>query len=435
MLLVLTCPDRASASEPSASNSPERRLVVLNVPGGGTDRLVEQLRTLEATELKRQNWFVEQLRRHDLEPRGIMSNREGLRTFMKRSEVDFLLYLRPAEKGYTAKLLSAPGADETASLEVDRGEGGLTDTQAEHILDEIEPTIAPPDDGRKEAASEPSESAEPEAATTARDSEEAEQRPDGKSPAAGTTGGETSTPSPVRLWTSLRGRLFHRSFSATGGNNAVLRYNSGSYPGFEVDLAAFPFGAIDEQFAPFGLFVGYNHGFESLTVENDDGNRRDVALTHLEIEGGLMARAGGTLDTSPSDTRSRFRLEATTRHARFTVDSNETLPSISTTAIALGGLLTEPILVDNLAAQAHLELIPIVFFGQGGPLFGESSYTNGFSTRLGLAYALPHDLRALAGYRFRLYHSRFSGPGASAFSNSEVFELVQGIDLGIQYAY
>jgi hypothetical protein len=411
-------PFPAQASERQSDDVEQRRVVVLNVPGGGTERLIDHLEQLDRTQIKRQEWFISELRRHGLSPKGIMSEREKLKLLMRRSSVDFLLFLRPTNGHYQTKLLDGPEASEVLSLEIERTEGDLPEAGASRIEAAIREHFGETDREANRAGEN----------TDDKDTEKSGQ-------GAGPADSAGRLANPFRIWSTLRGRLFHRSFTATGANNAVLRYNSDAYPGLELEIEAFPFGGLASALAPLGLYADYRQGFDSITVSASGEAQRQLSLSHLELEGGLVGQPRGFPQTGPPRIESRFRLKATARHSRFMVDSNEALPSISTTSVVLGGLLTEPILIDNLAAQAQLELVPVAFFHRGAELFGRNGYTNGFSTRLGLIYALPRGLRAAAGYRFRLRHARFAGQGTSAFRNSEVFELVQGIDVGIQYAY
>jgi hypothetical protein len=411
-------PGHLQASEPDSSSTEQRRVVVLNVPGGGTERLVDGLAELDHTELERQKWFISELRRHGLSPKGIMTEHDDLQSLMRRSSVDFILFLRPNGDQYQTKLLEGPEASAVLSLEIERTDDGLSETGASRIAETIREHFAAMN--REKA---------PARATAGRNTPN-----QSRDPADPATQADHSS-NPLRIWSTARGRLFYRSFTATGAGNAVLRYNSGAYPGLELDIEAFPFGDLISPLAPIGVYIDFRQGFDSVRVSASGGRGQRLSLSHLELEGGVLGQLGGPPSTDRRHPQSRFRLKATTRHSRFIVDANEALPSISTTSVVLGGLLTEPILVDNLAAQAELELVPVAFFHAGADLFGRNGYTNGFSTRLGLIYSLPMGLRALAGYRFRLRHTRFTGPGASAFRNSEVFELVQGIDVGIQYAY
>ena len=438
--MLVSGPEMARAqSDAEASAEGPPRVVILNVPGGGTDLLVSQLTSIETIDLKEQDWFVAEIRKHELEPKGIMSNREALSTLMRKSTIDYLVFLQPDETSYTATLLEGPEAESVLEFDVERTDGSLSEEGAKTIGDQYSEFFAP------EPPTEDGDQTEgvelPEKTTGGgEEAEETETSGDQNEQASTETEADASSEgssAPVALWTSGRGRMFRRNFNAAGADNTILSYASRYYPGFEVDARLFPFGGIGEAFAPVGIYVDYNHGFETITVPpaEEGGSPQGVSLSHIEAEAGLLSHAGGELPATRSGALSRFQLKLTARQSWFIVEANDKLPSTSMTSLIVGGLLTEPIIGDRLAAQARLEVIPVALFSKGGELFGETSYSNGFGTRLGLLYALSDRVSLVGGYRFRLHHSNFQGQGASGFRNAEVFELVQGIDVGIQYGH
>ncbi|MFB6351472.1 MAG: hypothetical protein ABEK29_06750, partial [Bradymonadaceae bacterium] len=132
LLVSLSIPIVGSAQSEAPPESPPR-LVVLNVPGGGTDSLLSQLRAIDGVALQTQEWFVEQTKRQGLSPEGIMSDTKRLRMLLERAGIDYLLFLKPADSLYTATLLVGPDATATIEMEVDRSDGTLPKSSAEAI--------------------------------------------------------------------------------------------------------------------------------------------------------------------------------------------------------------------------------------------------------------------------------------------------------------
>jgi len=440
LLVLVTGPWRARAeAEPDAESDP--RLVVLNVPGGGTDSLRSQLVSIEGIALETQEWFVDAIKRHDLSPNGIMTDRERLRTVMQKSDIDYLLYLEPDEDHYTAKLLEGPEVAAVVELEVERVDGGLPSSGAETVCEQMTAFFSSEDVGGTVMIEDSTgETSEDEETSGGEETSEGEAG-SGDGAAAARSGTESESreaghlDGPVVWWATARGRLFRRNFTVAGVGNALLTYTSGFYPGFELEVEVFPVAGAESLSAPLGIYATYNHGFETLpgSPGGEGTPTGAISATHLESEVGLAARLGGRLPAGPLGSISRLRLSVGGHLAWFVVEANDQLPTTSTVSAALGGRLTEQLVGDRLAVRAGLKLFPFTTFLKGGGLFGDSSYTNGFAARLGLLYAISDHVGLVGGYRFRLHHSRFRGQGASGFRNAEAFELVQGIDVGIQY--
>ena len=425
----------AQTNEDGAAAKPDR-MVVLNIPGGGgTEALLSEVSKIDGVSIKRQKWFVQTIRDQGKDPRGIMGNQERLAGVMEAADIDYVLFLKPDGDQFTANLVQKEDAEPILELAVKRTDSGMPESEAEKIRERIASQFEPT--GLKEPSFESTEPSTEEVSETERE------KPEGQG--SEETTGEASTDDEetnkktatggIWFWVSGRGRLFKRDFTVAGSQNAVLAYNSRYYPGFEVDLELYPLRPTASSLDAVGLFLDFNQGFESLTVPDEQGNRTSVSITQTEIEGGPILGLGDALSKSKERLASRLRFKTTVRYSNYSVGKNDKLPSTSLTSVILGGMVSHPVLFDGLAAEARLEILPVAFFGNGGALFGASSFTQGFATRIGLMFALSPAIRIVSGYRFRLHHSKFTGRGASAFQDSEAFELVQGVDLGIQYGH
>jgi hypothetical protein len=423
VLLLLWGPAPAGAQQgPSSSDQQSpKRLVILNVPGGGTEHLRASLAQLKTFEFKGQGWFVKQIRSRAIKPKGIMSRSEDLAWLMTQAEMDYILYLAPADEStYTVNLVEQSTGKPGLQTTVDRTKDGLSKAGARLIGQEVEDYLAPDEPEPTPEQKADSEPAEPDEVV-----EQAEEDTEKKREQARRHW----------LWASGRFRLFKRDLTVAGSNNAVLSYASKYYPGFELDVEFYPLGPSNPDWATFGLLVDFNQGFESVNIESNGGDVQKINISQTSIEGGPIFRLENPFKRDGSLLRPRIRFKVAVRHTAYAVDKNDRLPSTSMTSLIAGALLSQPVLFDGFAAEAELEITPVAFFGRGGGLFGTSSLSHAFATRVGVKYAFTRAVRIVGGYRFRLNHSKFQGTGSSDFVDSEAFELVQGIDVGIQYEY
>ena len=423
VLLVLWGPAPADAQGAPSSSQGEtpKRLVILNIPGGGTDRLRSSLDELKAFEFKGQGWFIKQIRSRAIKPKGIMSRHEDLAWLMTQAKMDYILYLVPTDESiYKVNLVEQSTGKPALQTTADRTDEGLSQAGARLIAREIEDYLAPEEPEPKADEQADSKPADPEKVV-----EQAEEDTEQKRQQARRHW----------LWASGRFRLFKRDLTVAGSNNAVLSYASKYYPGFELDVEFYPLGPSNPEWATFGLLVDFNQGFESVEDEDNAGEIESISISQTPIEGGPIFRLENPFKRDGSLLRPRIRFKFAVRHTAYAVDKNDRLPSTSMTSIIAGALLSQPVLFDGFAAEAELEITPVAFFGRGGGLFGTSSLSHAFATRIGVKYAFSEAIRAVGGYRFRLNHSKFQGTGSSDFVDSEAFELVQGIDVGIQYEY
>lgn len=417
---LLTFPGSADAQ--SGRETPT--LVVLNVPKGGTDALVSEFRSTGKFAVEGQGWFIEQIRQLGMSPRGIMSNSDNLGRVMRTSGIDYILYLVPDGDNYEARLVTDSSGSPAFTTQASMSDAGLSAGAARGMREEIVAYLA-----SQRQPSQPTTTQQ----QTEEQSEEQTQEEDGEEKTEEKKKEAKGDGASNILWATGRFRLIKRDLTVAGANNSVVIYASTFYPGLEIDAEVYPLGLADPSLRAVGLMVDFIQGFESIPFQDAEGNQTNLSVSQTEFEVGPIFRL---LPPDPGATiRRRVRVKTSVRYSSYGITPNPKLPSTNQTAVILGARLTQPLLSDSFALEADLELIPIAFFGKGGDLFGESSTTHGFTTRLGAMYAFTDALRAVAGYRFRLHHTRFVGRGASNFIDSEGFELVQGIDVGLQYRY
>ena len=136
----LSYPDVAAAqSGTSSGDGQTHRLVLLDVPGGGTDKLQSALEEVGSFEFKHQAWFVQQIRKRAIEAKGIMGRPDDLKWLMQQAEVDYILFLAPADQStYRANLVEPSTGKPGMTTTVDRTNQGLSSAGSRLIATEIE---------------------------------------------------------------------------------------------------------------------------------------------------------------------------------------------------------------------------------------------------------------------------------------------------------
>lgn len=418
-LVVLAWMPRAQAQ------SDEARLVVLDVPGGGTERLTEALGTIEGVELYDQAWFIEQLQERGFKASGIMNRPKDLHWVMKGASIDYVIFLKPeGEDTYAANVVEEKTGEPALTFSIDRTDKGLSEAGAELARREIADFLG---------------KAEPEAAIARVDEEVDEPEPvdpnEIRRQAAQRDKEILERLSKDWLWARAKFRMLRRDLSVADANRHVLAHESPMYPGLEAMVEAYPLGSVDPEYAPAGFYLSYTHGFDSVAVTNAEGEDQTISITHLEIEGGSIYRIDSPLGRQSSAINARVRIKAGVRYVADLPDDNPVLPETSNTQLVFGGMLNYPAIFDRFAVQGQLEFIPLAFWGGGQAEFGESSFTYGFAARLGALYAWTDHFGLEFGYGFRVLRTTFEGSGASEFEDAQAFELVQGLDVGVLYQY
>lgn len=432
MIASLTPQTALAQSNGAQGEDGPTRITVLNVPGGGTDKLIDALSQLDNVELKQQGWFLEQIKSRGFQAKGIMKRSEDIKWLMDGANIDYILYLTPeGDTGYTARVVGPQKGTEVHHFPVDRTPDGLSQAGAKMVQQEFgkylykqRHPVDPEAERRKR---------EQEKARIAR--LEQEQDPNEvKKKAAAQKNAAQALYSKDWLLVSVRGAALRRDLHVAGANEAVLAYTSVFYPGLALSVEAFPMGMTNVQYASVGFYADYTQGFDSVPVVDNDGNEASVSISHLELEGGVMYELGDPIKLRTTD-QAHVALTIGVRHASYSVAENPALPSVSNTSLVLGARATRKAFSDAFKVRAGVEIEPIGVYGTGATLFGESSHTYGFGASLGGMFAATDSLGVTLDYEFQLQRTLFTGTGEADFEDANAFELVQGLTGGLFYRY
>lgn len=413
-------------SAPAWAQSPDHRIALLNVPGGGTEILTEGLEQIQGVKVEDQDWFINEIQSRGISPRKILRRPKDLRWVIEGAEISYILYLRDDEEDeekYLARFIGKNGEVER-ELPVDRSSKGLTETGARVIVDEARELLgaASADTPQVATLDEPEEGLQDPQELVERKRAEEEEVKDRLS----------------RDWlfASVGARLLKRDLNLSGSNGAVLNYKSQFYPGAQIDLEAYPLAHSDPEAAGVGVYLTALMGFGSVKAAQDDPSVIvDNAVSHLEIEGGPTYRLVSPLGQEGGATMVKARIKAAMRYTSFSVDPNRALPSTSLISVVVGAAVSYPVFTPGFAIQGEFEVVPIGFWGTSSEFFGESSSTYGFGAGLGGLYAFSPSLGVQFGYKFRVDRSQFDGDGTLEFTDTQAFELVQGAHLALFYQY
>ncbi|MFU8803292.1 MAG: hypothetical protein ACNA8W_05745 [Bradymonadaceae bacterium] len=425
-LIMLFSPSFAGAND-------NVRVALTEIPYGGDSLLVEELNKLDGVDLRESAWFYNQVQTRGFSIDGVEDRPNDLRWVMSGGSIDWVIniVLTDDMEAYEARFIAAETATPKHTLSLDLGEDGLTRAGAQLVRMEFEKII-----GGAPAAAPVARIDEPEGEAgpvEAADSEVLRQRAAAERAALG------DAFSKEWLWIKAHGRLLRKDFFVAG-QNAIFSYTSGGFPGFDLDIEAFPFALSNPDMAAAGIYLHYIQGFDSLKLitTGDDGSDEEAILSlgHISFEGGAIFRLDSPLDKSIQQTR--FKLGV--RYEGFSVTENPLIPSTSLVSLVLGTRLVMPVFIDEFAVTANLDIMPMAFFGDSAELFGEDSFSYGFGTELGILYQMTSGLFVSAAYGFRLNRTDFTGTGKtddgpSEFSNSDAFDLFQGLKAGIVYRY
>lgn len=379
-----------------------RRTVVLDVKGGDSDALRDAIGEVENVEVKNQKWFLRQIRQREVRAHKIMKRPKDLRFVMSGSDIQYVVAVIPEDGAYEAAIYDSSG-EPVRRFSLEGGEFGVE--RAGEVRAEFEQLLGigfeMGDDVAEETfveetpADEPGEPVETAAASSGPD--------DGDVP---------------WLVVEPTARMFKRDLSRVGEGGAALTFRSAFYPGVSVDAELMPSNAAVGEVG-LGGYLSADIGFDSLSADEES-----IPILHLEAAGGVGLRLPTAAD---------LRLRIGARHARFTLDSNDFLPSVTQTLLVAGLLARHRLGAATI--DSSLSVIPYGLHGADRRLFGESSRVLGFAGGLALRFGLSDSLDATIGYRFRALQSRFAGDGTLEFRDTVGFELVQGPRLGITLHY
>lgn len=449
------------ASVVSAQDRDEEptRVSVTEIAGGGTARLVMELRDIGELDVRDADWFANQVRGRAFRIEGITERSSDMMWVMRGGSMAVVIHLvEYDEQEYRVQFITSEAGTPKHQFAVDRSEEGLNRTGARMIRAELERFLGI--GGAPARAQAPVETSAP---ADAEDQQETQPRATERAPArpASEPAGEvarideepldSSDPEVMRrraaaeeqalleslsrnwLWVRGYGRMFRKDFMVAG-ESAIFSYKSASFPGFELDVEAFPFGRTNPEMVAAGVYVNYSHGFDGLNILTEDANgvsEQSVSLQSMVIEGGAIYRLDSPLDGN--NRQLRFKLGA--RYDGFSATENPILPSTSVISLVVGTRLVLPVMVDAFAVTAGVDVAPISVFRNGADVFGTDSFSYGFGTELGFVYEFVDNLFMSASYGFRITRSDFTGEGDSEFSESDAFDMNQGLKVGVVYQY
>lgn len=373
------------------------RTVVLEVEGGGTQRLEATLAEVPGVEIRTQDWFLDQVKKSGGKTKKIMSRPEDLRFVMISADIRYIVAIQGDEEQWSVAFFDDAG-EPVKKMELARDGGELTIEEAQRIRGTLEDLLG--------IEPEPVVAQEAPTADAPPEREVAEVAP---SPARPTTDAES-----LRL--TAAAAMFKRDVSIAGENGAVLTFRSAFYPGARLEGAWFPgFGEFDALW--LGFVVNGAVGFDTLVTEEES-----IPIRQIEAEGGVVLRSRGALS-----------LEVAARHVRYQLPSNDFLPTLTATLLRAGVAFRESFGKWTVVAQA--DAVPVGFAGSHARLFGESAVMYGFGGEVHVGYAFSDRLGARVGNGFRLVRTDFAGQGSLEFRDTRAFELVWGPDVGITLAY
>lgn len=377
------------------------RTVVLNVSGGETQLLVAEIEAVPNVELRDQGWFLKQVRSRGMRPAKLLARPADLRFVMSGSNIAFVIHVNHEDGVYEGRVYGVDGElVGTTALGGEFGQVEAAQVRAafEKVLGIEEEPVAAIEVGVDEV--------EPHAVVG--DAEEEVSAPVDGAPTSRRPSRDTG------FELSLGARIFQRALSFTGGNNAVLNFESAFYPGFAL-AAGFVPDSVKLGPGQFGLWLAIEGGFDSIS-----GGDGSVSVLHLDGASGVALH----FDV--------VTLHVGARHVRYSVADADVFPSLTHT-LALLGVGAEQQL-GSWIFGGDAEIYPWGFYGaRSARLFGEGSRQIGFASGIRIGLMLGQSVGIVGGYRFRTGRSSFSGRGSLDFADTRGFELVHGPELGVTW--
>ncbi|RVU47907.1 hypothetical protein EA187_00275 [Lujinxingia sediminis] len=435
------------------------RVTLIEVPGGGTARLIMELRDISGLDVRDADWFANQVRGRAFRIDGITERSSDMMWVMRGGSIAVVVNLVEYDaQEYRVQFITAESGTPEHQFPIDRSEEGLNRTGARMIRTELERFLgiggAPVAQQAPKEAPQPAESTAPPAPsqpTQSAPAQNTESAPAQAAVAPVEDDLDPSDPEAMRrraaaeeqalldalsrnwLWVRGYGRMFRKDFMVAG-QSAIFSYKSASFPGFELDVEAFPFGRTNPEMVAAGFYVNYSHGFDGLNILTEDEtgvSEQAVSLQSMVLEGGAIYRLDSPLDNS--NRQLRFKLGA--RYDSFSATENPILPSTSVISLVIGTRLVLPVIVEEFAVTAGVDVAPVSVFSKGAEVFGTDSFSYGFGTELGFVYEFMDNLFMSASYGFRITRSDFTGEGESEFAESDAFDMNQGLKVGVVYQY
>lgn len=439
------------------------RVTLTEIPGGGTARLIMELRDISGLDVRDADWFANQVRGRAFRIDGIAERSSDMMWVMRGGSIAVVIHLVEYDaEEYRVQFITAESGTPEHQFPIDRSEEGLNRTGARMIRAELERFLGIGGAPVAQQAPQPQESqpAEVQAETPQAEpgsGQQAQPQPQAETPRARAEVApveeelDPADPEAMRrraaaeeqalldalsrnwLWVRGYGRMFRKDFMVAG-ESAIFSYKSASFPGFELDVEAFPFGRTNPEMVAAGFYVNYSHGFDGLNIVTEDEtgvSEQTVSLQSMVLEGGAIYRLDSPLDNS--NRQLRFKLGA--RYDSFSATENPILPSTSVISLVVGTRLVLPVIVEEFAVTAGVDVAPVSVFRNGAEVFGTDSFSYGFGTELGFVYEFMDNLFMSGSYGFRITRSDFTGQGESEFAESDAFDMNQGLKVGVVYQY
>jgi hypothetical protein len=417
------------------------RIVLLDVRAGGTDAVVDALGGIEFVRIERQAWFLEQVKSRGFKIGGIMRRANDLKWVMSGASVNYIVYFKGAAAetpAYDVVVIGTEGAA-VLTFQVPKTDAGIDAAGATMIAKRIESflpklkqpekvIVAPPTDSTKNGPVEEKTSsvvdkalAEKEIKKASTDKELASKRNADVSAEAEQEIEAKQGTGFLRL--GVVGKYMQREFGFASQTRAVLAYRSKFFPGYGVDVELFPL-----EDSGLGFWGGIEQGFDSFTLMKvgggEDGERKEVAGTHLAAWGGLSHRS--------VTNRSEFSLRLGGRFDSENLDENDSLPSMGFVSLTFGGDFIQEFLPDIVDGRVGFDFVPYGKMLEGEDLFGTSSYLYGMSGSAGVMIHMSETLLGRADVEFGMRRILFEGAG-SRFEDVESFHFLRSVSVGLVY--
>ncbi len=423
------------------------RVVVIEKGDGSSTEVRRELEQIPGLRVESHDWFVEQVESRAFRPSRILDEPSDLEWVMDGSDIDLLIsFEEESDQDYRVNFITREEGRSEYRFLADRGhDGPIRRGGAMVVRFELEEFL----DKRPELLSERAPDEEDVDADEIDDEEIDDADPEAlRQRAAADRAEQMEILSRDWLWVRGHARLMQKDFAVTTYDNedvpdAVYTFETGAFPGIELDVEMFPFGRNDPDMQEAGFYLSYNHGFHGLNITESDGRQIAVSVMDLSIEAGALYR----LDTPLDEDNRQIRLKLGGRYDGFLVSDDLIVPSMSMVSAVLGTRLVLPIGIDEFAIASSVDLMPIAFFGTNDEVFGDDSFSWGFGSEFGFVFEVMSGGFASAGYTFRFMRSYFDGAGDpiehdsdlpvfdEAFTHSDIFDFTHGLRVGFIYQY
>jgi hypothetical protein len=412
------------------------KIVLMKVPGGGTLKVRDALRSLPGIELYPEDWFFEQAKQRGLSSAGrkILVKPKDLGYLMDGAKIELIVYTerKKGEEGYRVALFTREKAKPVQKFEVEGDADGITEAGAKTIRDEVAKLL-----GKGSPAADPDPQPDPYPQpdpdpAPIDDAEALRQRLIAEQNAKRSSGG-----SQPWVFLGAGAHFIKRDLSVGGINGAVLSYRSAFYPGYELSAELYPISLASQGgTGALGLYVDFINAFDSVGVIGSDGQAASLGLTQLQVEAGPSWRLDSPLNQGAgAGSALQVRLRASVRWASYAIEPNASLPATTQTSLVIAGMVDYPVVFNNFFIHGQFEFTPFNSWGTGADQFGQEPSSYGVGTGLGGKVLMGPAFALQFGYTFNLLRSSFTGTGAADFEAANAFELVQGLQVGIGYQH